>query len=328
MKAMSNSTATRLLVAIPCLNEARNVGDVIRSVPRELEGIQRVDILVVDDGSTDGTIQVAREAGARVIRHQVNRGVGAAFQTAVQHALSESYDLMINIDGDGQFNPADIAQLVEPIVAGEAEVTTASRFISPELTPDMPKVKLWGNRWMSKLISRLTRVHYHDVSCGFRGYSREALLHLNIHGAFTYTQESFLNFATRNIPIREVPVAVRYFDNRKSRVAGSIPKYAVNSAKIIFRSYRDYYPMRFFAAIALAFAVPGLGLAALFFTNYFLTGKFSGFLFAGFSAGFLLIVSMTFMVLGVVTDMLDRIRRNQEMTLYLLRKVKQENSDD
>src|SRR5690606_2901732 len=133
---------------------------------------------------------------------------------------------------------------------------------------------------MSYLISRLVRHKYFDVSCGFRCYNREALLQLNLHGAFTYTQETFLDFAVKRLAILEVPVPVVYFPDRKSRVAGSILNYGINSAKIIFRGYRDYFPLRFFWGIALLFAVPALLLAVLFFAHYLIEGAFTGYLFA------------------------------------------------
>lgn len=318
---MTQPTAPlRLIVAIPCLNEAATIAQVVREVPRHMEGVTQVDVLVVDDGSTDDTAAQATQAGAIVLRHPRNRGVGSAFQSAVGYAVDHGYDLMVNIDGDRQFNPQDIPKLVAPVVAHEADMVTASRFVDSDFIPDMPKVKLYGNHMMSYLISTLVRRKFADVSCGFRCYSREALLRLNLHGAFTYTQETFLDFAAKRMEIKEVPIKVQYFADRKSRVAGSIVKYAINTAKIIFRGYRDYFPLRFFWSIALALFVPALILAVIFFGHYFLTGKFTGYLFAGFSSAFLIVMSSVFFVLGIVTDMLDRIRTNQERILYLLKK--------
>lgn len=320
---MNNNTAVsqvRLLVAIPCLNEALTIADVVSHVPRHIGGVGWVDILVIDDGSTDTTAFEAKSAGAVVHSHHINRGVGTAFQSAVEYAIEMKYDLMVNIDGDRQFNPEDIPKLVTPVLEGRADMVTASRFLDSALTPEMPRVKLVGNRMMSFLISRLVRARFADVSCGFRCYSREALLRLNLQGAFTYTQETFLDFATKNICIREVPIAVKYFKGRESRVASSIWRYAVNTAKIIFRTYRDYFPLRFFTWVAAFFAIPGIFFGVLFFWNYFVTGKFSGYLFAGFSSGFLFLMAMIFLVLGLVTDMLDRIRINQERIIYILKK--------
>lgn len=317
---LSAGCGMRLLVAIPCLNEAPTIADVVRNVPRAIKGIEHVDIVVVDDGSTDTTSHEAKNAGAMVLRHQMNRGVGTAFRTAVEFAVENNYDLMVNIDGDRQFNPEDIPKLVVPMLDCEADMVTASRFLDPALVPEMPRAKFVGNHMMSFLISRLVRKRFSDVSCGFRCYGREALLRLNLHGAFTYTQETFLDFAVKNLRILEVPIEVKYFKDRKSRVAGSIWRYAVNTLVIIFRGYRDYFPLRFFVRLSALFALPGALFGAIFFGNYFLTGKFSGYLFAGFSSAFLFVMATVFLVLGIVADMLDRIRSNQERILYLIRK--------
>ncbi len=310
----------RLLVAIPCLNEAETIAKVVHDVPRTIEGIDSVRILVVDDGSSDHTAAQAEEAGAQVLRHTRNKGVGAAFQSAVSYAIDHDYDVMVNIDGDRQFDPKDIPQLVEPVVSGKADMVTASRFVNPALTPDMPKVKLIGNHMMSFLISKLVREKFADVSCGFRCYSRESLLRLNLQGAFTYTQETFLDLTAKGLEIHEIPIKVVYFADRKSRVARSLLQYGINTAKIIFRGFRDYFPLRFFLGIATLFAIPGILLGLAFFLNFLLTGQFTGYLFAGFTSAFFLVLATIFVVLGIVTDMLDRIRVNQERILYILRK--------
>lgn len=314
------STGCRMLVAIPCLNEMDTIAEVIARIPRNIPGITQVDALVVDDGSIDGTGDIAALAGAFVVTHMANLGVGAAFQSALEYAVNNDYQVMINIDGDGQFRPEDIPELVEPILAGKADMVTASRFKDPVYIPVMPKVKLIGNHMMSFLISRLVRNRFYDVSCGFRCYSREALLRLNPHSAFTYTQETFLDFASKNLRIVEVPVKVIYFDDRKSRVASSIFKYAANTSKIIFRSYRDYFPLRFFLGLSFIFAFPGLIFGIAFLIHFLYTGKFTGYLFAGFMSGFLIVLSLVFVVIGIVCDMLDRIRSNQERILYLIKK--------
>jgi glycosyltransferase involved in cell wall biosynthesis len=310
----------KLLVAIPCLNEEMTIRDVVRSIPRYLDGINSVNVLVVDDGSSDKTGEIALQAGALVLKHHQNLGVGRAFLSAVNYAIENGYDLMVNIDGDGQFNPSDISKLVQPILLKEADMVTASRFIDSELTPQMPKIKLVGNHMMSYLISRLVRNKYSDVSCGFRCYSLESLLQLNLHGSFTYTQETFLDFAVKKMTIKEVPVKVVYFADRKSRVADSILKYAINTSKIIFRGYRDYFPLRFFWSISLFFAAIATLFALLLLINFIETGLFTGYLFAGFISGFMYIMSTIFFILGIVTDMLDRIRTNQERILYMLKK--------
>lgn len=309
-----------LVVAIPCLNEEASIGQVLRDVPTTLPGITRITKLVIDDGSTDRSAEESKANGAFVIRHVANRGVGEAFKTALSYAVSQRADLMVNIDADGQFAPADIVKVINPIVTHEADFVTASRFVDATVIPDMPAVKHWGNKRMSDLISLLSGRRFYDVSCGFRAYSREAMLNLNLHGKFTYTQETFLDLSIKNIAIKEVPVHVRYFPGRKSRVAGNLFQYAYKTSKIIFRCYRDYFPLRFFWSIALFFALWAVVFGAIFWGHFFMTGRFSGQLWAGFMSGFFLMVGLAFLITGVVADMFDRMRSNQEKILYLLKK--------
>lgn len=310
----------RLLVAIPCFNEALTIGKVISSIPKSIQGVSGITVLVVDDGSSDTTVDIAMAHNAEVVRHHVNRGVGMAFHSAINYAVENNFDVMVNIDGDCQFDPADIPKLVTPILNNQADMVTASRFANRDLKPDMPLVKLVGNYMMSFLISKLCGQEFADVSCGFRAYSREALLQINLHGLFTYTQETFLDMVSKKLRIVETPINVTYFKDRQSRVVRSIPRYALNTAIIILRIYRDYFPFKFFLAIAGLFMLPALVFGAIFFGHFLLTGGFSGFLYAGFLSGFFTIIGLIFVLVAIVVDMLDRIRVNQERILYLLKK--------
>ncbi|MFP4168037.1 MAG: glycosyltransferase family 2 protein [Desulfonatronovibrionaceae bacterium] len=310
-----------LAVIIPCLNEEATIKSVLAAIPEEIPGVDKMDVIVVDDGSTDSTVQIAEEHGASVVSHGKNLGVGAAFNTGISEAINRGCDIVVNMDGDGQFNPEDIPSLVEPILRKQADFVTASRFCDSSLTPEMPLIKKYGNRAMSRLISMLTRQRFYDVSCGFRAYSREALLRLNLMGQFTYTQETFLDLAFKDLVIMEVPLEVkgeREFGS--SRVAGSISRYAFNSAKIIFRTFRDYKPLQFFGIIAAAFLAASFVLGVFFLAHYFYTGHFSGHLWAGFTSGFLFSMGIVFLAVGLLADMFVRIRKNQEKLLYYQKK--------
>lgn len=317
----SNPAGLSLLVAIPCLNESENLESLLPRIPRAINGFERVDVLVVDDGSTDDTASVAKKHGAIVVSHRTNRGVGAAFATASQYALENGYSMLVNLDGDNQFNPEDIPLLCAPVAKGEAEMATASRFLSEDCQPaGIPKAKLYGNKMMSAIISNLVRTKFYDVSCGFRCYGREALLRMTLSGIFTYTQESIIDLSVRHLHIKEVPIKVQYFKDRKSRVAGNLWRYGLKSMGIILRSYRDYFPLRFFWGIALFFLLPSLILGGIFFYHYLSTGFFSGALYAGFSSAFLFILAIIFFVVGIFADMFVRLRINQENILYRLKK--------
>lgn len=312
---------TTLLVCIPCLNEEKNLELLFQKMPAKIEGIDQYDVLVVDDGSTDNTADVASAHGAHLIRHGQNRGVGAAFASAAQYALEHNYSMMVNMDGDNQFDPSDLAVLCKPVVEGQADMSTASRFISEDIVPiGIPKIKLYGNRLMSFLISGMVGHRYHDVSCGFRCYGREALLRLTLSGMFTYTQESFIDLSVKHLRIVEVPIKVVYYPERKSRVAGNLLKYGIKTLNIILRSYRDYFPLRFFWSLALILLVPAITFGFVFLHHYVATGFFSGALYAGFSSAFLFILSLIFFIMGILADMFVRLRINQENILYRLRK--------
>ncbi len=307
----------RLVVLVPALNEEKTVGDVVQRIPRTIAGIDQVDVVVISDGSTDRTASIASELGATVVRHPRPCGVGAAFQSGLRKAFEMGADLVLNIDGDGQFSPEDIPQLVAPIVSGEADFVTASRFLDPALVPEMPQVKKWGNRQVSRLISFLTGTRYHDVSCGMRAYSRDAAFSLSLLEPFTYTHEVFLHLTSKRMKILEVPIRVRgQRQFGKSRVARSLVRYAFNTLKIISRFYRDYYPLRFFgmiAGICFLFAAPLLGICLL---NFLATGSFSPHRWAGFSGTVLGFCGIASLFMGVLGDMLHRQRSYLEEILY------------
>lgn len=319
---VSPPNSLRLIVAIPALNEEQTIGQVIQGIPDCIPGVSSIEILVIDDGSKDHTAERAAEAGAHVIRHPFTGGVGAAFHTALIYSIEYSADLLVSIDADGQFNPADIPRLVAPIVAGVGDFTTASRFKDPRLTPQMPKLKLWGNRQMSRLVSRLTGQTFFDVSCGMRCYSRRALLQLCVLAPFTYTQEVFLNLAFKRLRIVEVPIRVRgEREFGKSRVAGNLWRYGLQTATIVFRSYRDYHPLRFFGGIAAILVLFAVGLATFLLLHYVRTGSFSPHKWAGFGAVTFSALALLMGHLGMVGDMLNRQRIYLEELLYRQRRA-------
>ena len=197
----------KLVILIPAYNEVEVIRQVINTLPKNLLGITEIIPLVVDDGSKDDTAAIAAEAGAIVVRHPYNHGLGKAFSTGLTKALELGADVLVNIDADGQFNPNDIQALLDPILSGRADFVSGDRFskidgslVHPEY---MSRIKFWGNQRMSALVSMLARRRFVDVSCGFRAYSREAMLRLNLTGSFTYTQESFLDLANKGLAIED-----------------------------------------------------------------------------------------------------------------------------
>ena len=314
---------TKLLVAIPAYNEEEKIGEVIQNIPKEITGISEIHVVVVDDGSTDNTLKIAKNLGAAVIKNYYNMGVGVVFSRGLQYAVDNNFDLMVNIDGDAQFNPKDIPKLIKPIVENSADFVTASRFVNKDYFPKMPLSKFWGNKSMSFLISRLVGKKFYDVSCGFRAYSKRALLSLNLHGSFTYTQETFIDLSFKRLKIVEVPIKVKYFSSRTSKISSNLFIYGINTLKIILRTYRDYKPFSFFSFIALFFFILSVFFGSILAWTYFSRGSFSPNIWSGFVGGTFLFISVTFFVMGLSTDVLNRIRINQEKILYLLKRNSQ-----
>lgn len=313
----------KCVVIIPALNEEKTIADVLDAVPMTLfEGTVFLEKIVVDDGSADQTSRIAIAHGASVIRHNTPQGVGSAFWSGIQEAMRRKADYAVNIDADGQMNPRDIEKLLVPIVNGEADMVTASRFKNPQYIPNMPPIKRWGNERVAEIVSNIVGEKYYDVACGFRAYNKRTMLMLNLKGKFTYTQETFLNLANkRNIKIVEVPLAIRgerEFGN--SRVASNVLKYAFKSGSIILGAFKDYKPIRFFGSLSLLFLGMGLVLEIVFFTHFFMTGMFSGYLWAGLMGAFFAIMSMILLILMIVSDTLSKIIMNQEEILYYSKK--------
>jgi glycosyltransferase involved in cell wall biosynthesis len=314
----------KLVVLIPAYNEEDSILQVISDVPKTIAGISETIVLVVDDGSKDKTIALAKQAGAIVVSHPHNKGVGAAFNTGLIKALELGADVLVNIDADGQFAPSDIPLLIAPIIEGKADFVSGDRFTDPnghQSRPDyMSKLKYWGNKQMSKLVSMLTQKHFADVSCGFRAYSREAMLRLNITQSFTYTQESFIDLANKDVDIQLVPVKVKYFEGRKSRVAGNLFKYIYRTINIISRAYRDYRPLRFFTWLGLAPFLVGSGFGLFALIHYIATGSVTPYKSVAIIGIYLFTMGIVFWIVGLLADMFVRIRQYQEQLLYFEKK--------
>jgi GT2 family glycosyltransferase len=259
-----------------------------------------------------------------VISHGINQGVGKSFHDGLNYALENEADIMVNIDADLQYDPADIVKLIQPILDDKADFVTADRFTNengkaprPEY---MPAIKYWGNQRMNNLINKLAGTRLGDVSSGFRAISREAVLNLNLTGKYTYTHEAILDLAFKGLRLVSVPITVRYFPERKSKVAGNLLVYINRAMRIIFKSFKDYKPFYFFSISA---SIPGiLGLACLIFilVHYIISGAFSPYKFIGFIGIYLVSLAILLLVVGFLADILVGIRLTTEKQLYLQKK--------
>ncbi len=326
--ASSNSTEkkpAKLVVMIPAYNEAGTIAEVIAAVPRKISGVEKVEVLVVDDGSTDATAETARRAGAdKVISHNRNLGLGVAFRTGIENALRMGADMIVNIDADMQFNPADIPAVIAPVLSGRADVCTCSRFLDKALEPEMPWIKKFGNRLFTSLINMLTGQKFTDTQCGFRAYSREAMLRLSLFGRFTYTQEALLNLANKGFRIEEVACRVKGERKGKSRVVRHWYSYGIKALLIIIRAIRDYHPLKFFGGIGMALLLLGgiSGLALLI--RLLIKHQVDPYTWVAYADVILIVVGFILLVLALLADMSDRQRKLLEEMLYRQRKAELE----
>jgi glycosyltransferase involved in cell wall biosynthesis len=328
----------KLVVTIPAQNEEATIAQVINGVPRKISGVSEVEIIVMNDGSTDRTADKAAAAGALVVTLHNRPGLGKVFGTGFERAMRRGADIIVNIDGDGQFNPGDIPQLIAPILDGEADFVTCTRFADPALHPHMPKVKFWGNRAVTRIINWVCGgTNFTDVSCGFRAFNREAAYRLTLFGRFTYTQETFIDLFSKGLRMEEVPLKVRGVrEHGKSRVASSIFKYATNSLPIILRAMRDIQPLKFFGGISAILFILG-ALTGGFVSIWYAIGDKIKVMEAGkpvwhvvhrtspFTSlitvsGALMTLSFLLFALALLADMLGRHRKISEELLYLARR--------
>ncbi|MFH1367089.1 MAG: glycosyltransferase family 2 protein [Patescibacteria group bacterium] len=311
----------KLLILVPAFNEEKTVGPVIKNIPEKIEGVDNIEILVIDDGSQDTTKEKALEAGGQVVSFSENRGLSFVFQKGAQEALERKADIMVNIDADGQFKSEDIPRLVEPIIKGEADLVTASRFMDTKIIPKMPWLKKWGNAAVSRIISLSTRKKFYDVSCGFRAYSREALLNLNLFGRYTYTHETILNLAFKNLVIKEIPLEIRgEREFGESKIAGSLWRYGYQISNTIFRTILDYRPLKYFGWTGITFFILGLLFDIIIFIRLLIVGAVSPYKTLGFIGLALNLFGLLLIIVGLLADMINKVRTTQERSLYLEKK--------
>lgn len=321
-ETVPTAAAGKLVVIIPAFNEQITIGGVISSIPRHIPGINSIEVVVVDDGSSDGTVEIANSCGVVVVSHERNRGVGAAFHSGLREALKRGASIIVNIDADGQFNSEDIPKLIEPIQKRQVDFVTTTRFADTGKIPAMPPVKIWGNRFMTKLINFIAKKKFTDVSCGFRAYSREAALRLTLFGNFTYTQETFIDLAFKNVRMTEVPLLVRGVRKHgHSRVADNLWRYGLKTATIIFRAARDYRPQYFFGLPGLIIFVAGIAGGMFLLQHFIRFSQTYPYRSLVQLSSVLVIVGFLMMTLSLLADMLHRNRVVIEEAVYHLRKA-------
>jgi len=246
----------KLIIQIPCLNEAEHLEVTLQALPRQIPGVSQIEYLVIDDGSTDGTAEVAQRAGVdHIVRHSVSRGLAAAFQSGVHRALAEGADVIVNTDADNQYNAVDIEKLIRPILDRQADLVVGIRPIGEIEHFSWLKKRL--QNLGSLAVRALSGTEIRDVTSGFRALSRDAAISINLTTRFTHTLETLIQAGNQNLRIGQVPIRVND-KRRESRLFQSIGGYVARSMLDVLQIYLHYQGGRVLARVGLALFVPGL----------------------------------------------------------------------
>ncbi|MFZ5897263.1 MAG: glycosyltransferase family 2 protein [Myxococcota bacterium] len=296
----------KLIIQIPCFNEAATLAIALAELPKQVPGFSSVEVLVIDDGSTDDTVRVARENGVHhVVGFRANQGLASAFMLGIHSCLERGADVIVNTDADNQYCAADIPKLVQPIVDGRADLVIGARPIS-EIAHFSPIKKLL-QRFGSWVVRRVSKTDVADAPSGFRAISREAALALNVFNGYTYTLETIIQCGQKGMSIVSVPIRVNG-ELRPSRLVRSIPNYVKRSILTMFRIFVVYQPLKFFLTVGLIPFCAGLALGARFL-YFFFSGTGGGHVQSLILAAVLLLVGVQTFLLAILADLVGVNRR-------------------
>jgi len=308
----------KLIIQIPCFNEAESLPITLNGLPREVDGFDKVEWLVIDDGSTDNTVEVANKNKVDyIIQHTKNQGLAKSFMTGIDACINLGADVIVNTDADNQYNPKDIVKLVQPILKGKADIVVGARPIDTvKHFTFIKKVLQKLGSWVVRVVSK---ADIPDAPSGFRAISREAALHLNVFNDYTYTLETIIQVGKKNMAIMSVPIRVNEY-LRPSRLLRSTPSYIKQSIVTIVRIFVVYKPFRFFMSIGMFFFALGF-LMGLRFLGYYALGKGQGHIQSLILASIFLGIGFQTMLVAFVADLLAVNRRLVEDIQYRMRKI-------
>jgi glycosyltransferase involved in cell wall biosynthesis len=308
----------KLIIQIPCFNEEATLPGTWADLPRSIPGIDEIEVLVIDDGSDDRTVAVARELGVpHVLELKPHVGLARGFQAGLDEALRLGADIIVNTDADNQYRGEDIPRLIQPILDERADIVVGDRGVAH--VEHFSPLKRWLQRIGSRVVQMAAGFPIPDAASGFRAYSREAALRLNVLSDFSYTLETLIQAGMFKIPIEFVPITTNP-QTRKSRLAKSIPDYLLRSGITVIRAYTMYRPLRTFVTIGLIFLLAGLLLGLRFVVLLWLNGT-AGNVQSLILAAILMIVGVQTCLIGLAADLIGFNRRLQERMLLHLKRL-------
>jgi glycosyltransferase involved in cell wall biosynthesis len=307
----------KLIIQIPCYNEEATLPQTVRDLPRALPGVDEIEYLVVDDGSTDRTVEVARESGVhRIVRLGRNRGLAYAFLAGLEAALEAGAEVIVNTDADNQYRGEDVGRLIQPILDGQADIVVGDRGVAA--LEHFSPFKRFLQRLGSWVVEQAAGIPIPDATSGFRAFTRDAALHLTVFSEYTYTLETLIQAGARRMAVVYVPVRTNP-QTRRSRLIRSMPSFLTLSAITILRFYTMYRPLWVFMTIGGGFIAGGVVLG-LRFLYFFLQGLGIGKVQSLILAAILTIVGFQVCLIGLMADLVRLNRKMLEETLYRMRR--------
>ena len=315
----------KLIIQIPCYNEAETLKTALDHLPKQIDGIDELEILVINDGSKDATVQVAREWGVNhIVSFRQNKGLARGFMAGIDACLHLGADIIVNTDADDQYCGADIAKLVQPILEEKADIVIGERPI--DQTEHFSKKKKLFQHLGSWVVRVASNSDIPDAPSGFRAYSREAALRLNVVNEYTYTLETIIQAGWNKTAMTSVPIRTNA-ELRPSRLFKSMWRYMKRSSSVILRAFAMYKPMRFFGIIGGVFFALGLILGIRFLWIFIATGSGSGHVQSLILCSSLLMIGVMLFAIGVMADLISDNRRLLEDVQYRVRKMECERKE-
>lgn len=297
----------KLVIQIPCWNEAECLAETIAALPRQMDGIDTIELVVIDDGSADATVQVAREHGAhRIVRMSRHRGLATAFTTGVDVALRLGADIIVNTDADHQYPGTEIPKLIRPILEGNADLVIGNR--QTDRSAEFSRAKRFFQRWGSRVARRLSGTDVADSPSGFRAMNRACALSLFVHNRFTYTLETVILAGQQGLHIANVDIATNP-TRRPSRLFRTLPEYLRRAGPVLFRSYAMYRPLRLVGVFVFLLVCFGAITAIRFIYHYLRNPSYSGYVQSLVLGSAALVIAVLLMITALLAELIATNRR-------------------